>query len=60
MMDQLDQMIAWEQGELDEDATTALFQELIDSGLCWRLQGCYGRQAAALIAAGYCHPAGQR
>lgn len=54
-MDQLDKMIAWEQGDLNDEDTIALFQEMIDTGLAWQLQGCYGRQAAALIDAGYCH-----
>ena len=58
-MDQLDRMIAWEQGDLDDVGTCALFQELIDSGLVWRLQGCYGRTARNLINAGYCHEAKQ-
>jgi len=51
-MDQLDAMIAWEQGDLDEEGTIALFQNLVNSGLAWQLQGCYGRMAAALIEAG--------
>lgn len=55
MHDQLSQMIAWEQGDLSQDETVALFQELIDSGLVWRLQGCYGRQASALVDGGLCH-----
>ena len=54
-MDQLDKMIAWEQGELDGDATIELFQALIDSGLAWQLQGCYGRTAAYFIEEGLCH-----
>lgn len=54
MMNLLDSMIAWEQGELSEEETTELFQKLIDNGMAWTLQGCYGRQAAALIDAGYC------
>lgn len=52
---QLDDMIAWEEGELGDEETIRLFQALIDSGLVWRLQGCYGRQAAGLIKDGLCH-----
>lgn len=51
-MDQLSQMIAWENGELDEEDTVTLFQALVDSGLAWQLQGAYGRQARDLINAG--------
>jgi hypothetical protein len=52
--DVLSQMIKWEQGELDVCQTVLLFEHLIDSGLCWKLQGCYGREAAKLIRAGLC------
>ena len=51
-MDQIDQIIAWENGDLDEEGTIELFQNLVNSGLAWQLQGCYGRTAAALIRAG--------
>jgi hypothetical protein len=51
-MDQVDKIIAYEQGDLDEDATIELFQELVNSGLAWQLQGSYGRTAASLIEAG--------
>lgn len=51
--DQLDLMIAFENGELDFDEVVELFQQLVDSGLAWRLQGTYGRTAAALIEEGY-------
>jgi hypothetical protein len=54
-MGDLDDMIAWENGELDDDGTVALFQRLVNSGLAWSLQGAYGRQAMALIRAGYVH-----
>ena len=52
--DHLDEIIAYEQGELSEDATITLFQALIDNGIAWQLQGSYGRTAKALIEAGHC------
>jgi len=53
MLDQVDKIMAYEQGELDEEGTIELFQELVNSGLAWQLQGHYGRTATALIEAGY-------
>ena len=53
--DQVGQIMAFEAGELDEEATIELFQNLIDTGLAWQLQGSYGRTAAALIEDGRCH-----
>lgn len=52
-------MIAWEEGTLGDDSTIALFQTLIDSGVVWQLQGCYGRTAERLIEAGLCTPPAQ-
>jgi len=56
-MSQIDKIIAFENGELDNEQTIQLFQELIDSGMAWSLQGSYGRTAKYLIDAGYCSPA---
>ena len=52
---ELDNIIAYEQGDLSEDDTIVLFQHLIDNGHAWSLQGHYGRTANALIQGGYCH-----
>lgn len=52
----VEQIIAYENGELTPKETVELFQGLIDSGLVWKLQGHYGRMAIALIQEGACHP----
>ena len=46
------QLIAYEQGELDEEGAIALFSRLIITGLAWTLQGSYGRQAMRFIESG--------
>ena len=38
-----------------EEQQLEAWQYLIDTGLCWQLQGCFGRQAERLIEAGVCH-----
>jgi hypothetical protein len=52
-MDQIDKIIAYESGELDEGEMLELFQELVDSGLVWKLQGNYVSTANLLIKNGY-------
>jgi hypothetical protein len=49
MLHLADTLFSYEAGELDEVETVELFQELIDTGLVWSLQGHYGRTAAALL-----------
>ena len=44
-MDTVDFVIAYESGDLTDEEIIAGFQELIDTGLAWRLQGHYGRTA---------------
>lgn len=51
-------IIAYESGEMDRDEMIEFFQELIDSGMAWQLQGHYGRTAQWLINNGDCVPAG--
>ena len=48
-MDSIDVLIAYEQGLLSDYATINMFAELIRSGICWQLQGHYGRTAKSLI-----------
>lgn len=52
MNDLLNQIIAWESGEMDGEQEIAFFQQLVDTGLAWQLQGIYGRTAAAMIKDG--------
>lgn len=52
----VDRIVEFEQGTLDEDATVSLFQELVNTGIVWSLQGVYGRLAIALINAGHIIP----
>ena len=51
--DTVSAIIAYEQGDLDEDDTLELFQHLVDNGMAWSLQGHYGRTVKHLIEAGY-------
>lgn len=46
-------IIAFENGELDEEQTIALFQELCDTGMIYELQGSYQRIAQQLIHEGF-------
>lgn len=54
MSDILNRIMRYESGEMiDDNEVFALFQELVNTGLAWKLQGHYGRQAKALIEQGY-------
>ena len=57
-MDDVDFIINYEGGLCSDEEIIKGFQQLIDSGLVWSLQGHYGRTATALIEAGYCHKRG--
>jgi hypothetical protein len=38
----------------DEEVYREAWQYLIDTGICWRLQGWFGRTACDLIGNGFC------
>ncbi len=48
----IDKIIAYENGELSEEEILELFQELVNTGTAWTLQGSYGRTATAFIEQG--------
>jgi hypothetical protein len=45
-------IMAYENGEMNEQEILDFFQYLVNTGLVWQLQGHYGRTATALIETG--------
>ena len=52
-----DAIVDYESGLMEPYEVIMFFQDLIDSGVVWHLQGHYGRMATALIEQGHCMPA---
>ena len=51
--DLLQRIIDFEEGNMEtEQEVLDFFQDLINTGMAWRLQGSYGRMAADLIDRG--------
>lgn len=48
----VDKIIKWEGEGMNPKEEAKFFQELVNSGQAWRLQGAYGRRAMELIRAG--------
>ena len=55
-MQLVDQLIAYEEGQITQDEEVAFFKHLVETGACWYLQGHYQRVAATLIEAGLIKP----
>jgi len=51
----VDSVMRYESGEMSFQEIVVFFQEMIDSGAVWSLQGSYQRMASDLIAEGYCY-----
>jgi hypothetical protein len=53
-------MIAEGVHDVDEKMWVEAWQHLIDTEICWTLQGWFGRQATKLIEEGICVPKGKK
>ena len=49
MLQLTNEIISYENGDMDQEEVLDFFQKLVDTGLVWQLQGCYQRTAASLI-----------
>ena len=47
-------IIDYENGDMEWPRVIEMFQGLINTGYAWSLQGAYGRMAQSLIDDGYC------
>ena len=52
----VDQLIAYEEGQITHDEEVAFFEHLVETGVCWQLSGHYQRVGATLIEAGLIKP----
>ncbi len=50
----LNQVIAFEETGMTQEAEVKMMQEMINSGQAWTMPGCYGRTAMEYINAGLC------
>jgi len=55
-MPDINDIMDYENGDMDFERICKFFQELINTGMAWRLQGHYGRMANELIMDGWCSP----
>jgi hypothetical protein len=59
-MPNVQDIIDYENGDMKWSCVIEFFQEMIDTGMVWSLQGSYGRMAQSLIDDGYCVDPNQR
>ena len=52
----VDQLIAYEEGQITQHEEVAFFEHFVETGVCWQLSGHYQRVAATLIEAGLIKP----
>ena len=52
MTTEVEKFISYESGTMSDEEVIIFFQELVDSGIVWKLQGSYGRMAESLIEQG--------
>ena len=52
----VDQLIAYEEGQITHDEEVAFFEHLVETGVFWQLSGHYQSVAATLIEAGLIKP----
>lgn len=52
----IDEIIAYENGELSDEQVLDLFQDLVNTGMAFRLQGHYVRTAMMLLQEGLISP----
>jgi hypothetical protein len=52
----VDKIISYESGVMPDDEVLEFYQELVDTGMAFTLQGSYGRNAAFLISTGQIKP----
>jgi hypothetical protein len=50
----INDIVSYENGEMEEEEMIEFFQNLINSGMAWTLQGSYGRMAMRLVEDGFC------
>ena len=56
MQDVVSKINHYESGDMSECETIQFFQELVDTGMAWVLQGHYGRVASSFIEEGLVTP----